>query len=165
MTFYALAPPIATERQRQAALPEAGATSRSSEAVAELVRLSAQLFDAEMGAATIITARKMIAIAAHGGHFDDLDRNISFCSHVVARPEAVTSVLDAAEDFRFAGNPLVRGAPYVRFYAGAPLVAPCGSAVGALCAIDTQPRTSVSGDQQRQLMELAARATVELLGR
>ena len=38
---------------------------------------------------------------------------------------------DASEDARFAGNPYVAGAPFIKFYAGAPLVgrSECSAAV------------------------------------
>lgn len=165
MTFYAIAPRPANERQRQAALIDAGVADKRPAGIDALVRLSADLFDAGMGIATVVTARKMVVLAGHGYAWGDLDRDVSFCSHVVARPEAVTCVLDAAEDVRFAGNPLVRGGPAIRFYIGAPLIAPCGSALGALCAIDTRPRTVVTTEQQSVLTGLAAQVTAELLRR
>ena len=145
-------------------LRNSGAAAKRPENVTDLVMQSAALFGADMGIATVITARKMVVIAGHGHAFEDVDRNISFCSHVVADPETVTCVLDASQDIRFAGNPLVRGAPYVRFYAGAPLVGPCGAALGALCAVDTKPRQSVSEHQRQALRDLAVRVTGELLG-
>jgi GAF domain-containing protein len=106
----------------------------------------------------------VVVIADHGHAFHDIDRDISFCSHVVAHPDRVTCVLDAAQDLRFAGHPLVRGVPLIRFYIGAPLIGPCGAALGALCAIDNWPRTDVSADQEQALQALAVRVTAGLIG-
>jgi GAF domain-containing protein len=70
-------------------------------------------------------------------------------------PAHLLVVNDATTDARFASNPLVTGDPGIRFYAGAPLVAPDGSAVGTLCVIDSKPR-QLSGAQLDLLRQLAA---------
>jgi GAF domain-containing protein len=49
-------------------------------------------------------------------------------------------------DPRFAGNPMVTGAPHVRAYAGIPLYTSAGHAIGALCAIDRKPRQFTAAD-------------------
>ena len=59
----------------------------------------------------------------------------SFCTHVVAEPEALLWVEDARTDFRFANLPSVLEAPNLRFYAGAPILVN-GYAVGS-CACST----------------------------
>jgi GAF domain-containing protein len=63
----------------------------------------------------------------------------AFCSHTIMSPELFV-VPDACEDPRFAANPLVLGEPHIRFYAGAPLTAPNGHNLGALCVLDVVPR-------------------------
>ena len=68
---------------------------------------------------------------------------------------------DAARDPRFADNPLVTGAPFIRFYAGVSLVSHRGLRIGALCAIDTRPR-GLSQPQLRRLNWLAGRAMILL---
>lgn len=67
-------------------------------------------------------------------------RDISFCTHTVAKRQPLI-VGDALADPRFAENALVLGAPFIRSYAGVPLSTPDGYNVGALCAIDTAPRS------------------------
>jgi PAS domain S-box-containing protein len=66
-------------------------------------------------------------------------REESFCAHAVfdRRPLIVR---DASRDPRFAGNPLVAGPLHFRAYMGVPLFTASGCALGALCAIDVEPR-------------------------
>ncbi|HEU4651505.1 MAG TPA: GAF domain-containing protein, partial [Croceibacterium sp.] len=59
----------------------------------------------------------------------------SCCVHTM-HGGAPLEVPDASLDARFADNPFVTGEPYLRFYAGFPLVSPEGVPLGALCVID-----------------------------
>lgn len=67
-------------------------------------------------------------------------RNISFCGHTIIQRRPLI-INDALEDDRFADNPLVKGEPRIRFYAGFPLIAANGMVLGSLCAIDMVPKT------------------------
>ena len=71
---------------------------------------------------------------------DGTPRDVSFCAHAIQGPDVLV-VPDATSDSRFASNALVTGAPFINFYAGAPLTLSGGERVGALCVIDTTPRT------------------------
>lgn len=66
-------------------------------------------------------------------------RDISFCGHAILG-EGVFQITDALADPRFADNPLVTSAPFIRFYAGVPLKV-AAQPIGTLCIIDSEPRT------------------------
>jgi PAS domain S-box-containing protein len=63
----------------------------------------------------------------------------SFCTRTILRPETLI-VEDTLLDPRFAENPFVVGEPQIRFYAGAPIVAPSGHILGTVCVFDDKPR-------------------------
>ncbi|WP_344397293.1 GAF domain-containing protein, partial [Streptomyces asiaticus] len=65
------------------------------------------------------------------------------------------------QDERFSDNPLTIGSPYVVFYAGIPLVAENGHALGTLCVIDSSPR-SLKEEQVDALKALASQAMGQL---
>ncbi len=69
----------------------------------------------------------------------ETDRGVSFCGHAILQDETMM-VPDVALDRRFFDNPLVVGAPHIKFYAGAQLKLPSGETIGTLCLIDRVPR-------------------------
>ncbi len=89
----------------------------------------------------------------------ETERAISFCTHAIER-DGLMLVEDAMSDERFASNPLVQGAPFIRFYAGAPIQTEDGHRLGTLCVIDRRPR-GLSDSQRRGLLGL--KRQVELL--
>lgn len=68
----------------------------------------------------------------------------SFCRHTVASGAPVV-IADAACDPRERDNPLVAGEG-IRSYVGVPLFSPDRHAVGALCAVGTEPRAFDAAD-------------------
>ncbi|MGV7563489.1 GAF domain-containing protein, partial [Mycobacterium kansasii] len=54
------------------------------------------------------------------------DLNSSVCAHALAAPDEVLVSPDLTTDVRTLANPFVTGEPFIRFYAGAPLVSPDG---------------------------------------
>ena len=75
-------------------------------------------------------------------------RDISFCGHAILG-EGIFEVQDTRLDARFSDNPLVTGAPYIRFYAGVPLHVD-GYNIGTLCVISPQPRKLT--DNEREIL-------------
>ncbi|HEY8964350.1 MAG TPA: sensor domain-containing diguanylate cyclase [Alphaproteobacteria bacterium] len=87
-------------------------------------------------------------------------RSISFCDHVVANGDLMV-VSDASVDDRFSDNPFVTNDPNIKFYAGYPIRAPNGMAVGSLCAVDNKIR-EISPEEIQTLRDMAALIEMEL---
>ena len=119
-----------------------------------ITRMAAQLFDVPMSAISMIDANRQWFKSRHGLGVSETSRSASFCGHAILEP-GVFHVADASQDERFVDNPLVTGDPNIRFYAGVPLHASGGEAVGTLCLLDTQPREF--SDTDRALLDELAR--------
>ncbi|KAF5326874.1 hypothetical protein D9619_004376 [Psilocybe cf. subviscida] len=90
-------------------------------------------------------------------------REHSFCGHaILQRGDEPMIILDAQNDWRFKNNPMVTGAPNIRFYAGAPLRTTEGFNIGALAVIDDNPREEFTPRQRHTLKEFAAIAMREM---
>lgn len=104
-----------------------------------IVEFAAAEFDVPIALVSLIDENRQWFKARTGLGVCETPRDISFCGHAI-HCDKVLVVPDARVDERFVDNPLVLGEPYIRFYAGAPLIMPDGQAIGTLCLIDTRVR-------------------------
>jgi len=90
-------------------------------------------------------------------------RDISFCGHAILN-DTIFEIPDASTDIRFADNPLVTAAPFIRFYAGAPLHFN-SERIGTLCIIDPRPRQLSQAERQmlRQFADLVEQEITDRL--
>jgi len=88
------------------------------------------------------------------------ERQFAFCAHAILSQEPLV-VPDARLDERFRDNPLVTGAPHIRFYCGAVLQTEEGFNLGTLCLIDYSPRDIAAPDLYN-LQDLAAMVVHEI---
>jgi len=145
------------ETERVAQLRAYGVLDTPNEpAFDRLVRQAARMFDAPIALISLVDEHRQWFKARIGLAAPELPRSISFCTHAI-RGNGVMVVEDAAADDRFADNPLVTGAPNIRFYAGAPLRTPEGKRIGTICVIDTAARTAPAPADQEKLVALADR--------
>ncbi|MFS2021160.1 PAS domain S-box protein, partial [Massilia sp. CT11-108] len=122
-------------------------------------RLAAMTFGVPIALITLVDDKRQWFKSRCGLDVEQTAREDAFCAHTVAQREMLV-VEDAAADPRFADNPLVKGGPHIRFYAGQPVFCD-GQAVGTLCIVDRNPRRF--DDAQRQcLRDLADLVEVEL---
>ena len=104
-----------------------------------VTRLTATALNVPIVLVSLVDAKRQWFKSRVGLDAAETPRAISFCAHAVIDRSPLV-VVDATLDIRFAGNPMVTGAPHVRAYAGIPLYTADGHAIGALCAIDRRPR-------------------------
>jgi diguanylate cyclase (GGDEF)-like protein len=125
-----------------------------------LTRVARRLFDTPIALMSLVDADRQWFKSRPGLDFPQTPREHSFCAHAILG-EGVFVVPDALKDDRFRDNPLVNSFPEIRFYAGCPVRAPDGSALGTLCVIDHEPR-EVEDDDVDALRDLAGLAEQEL---
>lgn len=133
----------ANETVRQAAVDRTGILRRRGEpALQHIVEQAAQDYGVPVALVSIVDRRREFFAARTGTDMEGVPRKNALCLHAVKCPGEPVVATDARTDPRFARNPCVTGPPYVRFYAGVPLLDRAGYALGALCLMDTEPRDS-----------------------
>lgn len=127
----------------------------------DIVRLAAYICQTPMALVNLIDRDRQWSKARLGFADNEVDRKLAFCSYTINNPDDVLVVHDATCDPRFANNPFVRGDPYIRFYAGAPLVTPNGYALGTVCVVDLQPHQL--SPEQIEMLRVLSRHVVQHL--
>lgn len=153
---YTPAPLPPEEAERLAALRRYGLLDADPEAEFDrLARLAARLLNAPIAMVSLVDVNRQFLMARCGLDRRETSRDVAFCAHAILHDD-ILEVTDAQQDPRFAGNPLVTDPPFLRYYAGKPLVDRTGYRLGTLCIIDTVPRPPLTADQRAVLADLAA---------
>ncbi|MBY0299023.1 MAG: GAF domain-containing protein [Methylobacterium sp.] len=131
-----------------------------------LVALAAEDLAVPYAALSLVDRDRQWFKASHGLPFRETGRDVSLCAHAVAASDRSGRgdplvVPDARLDERFADNPAVAGPPYLRFYAGQPLILRNGHCIGTLCIADTRARV-LDAEGEAKLRWLADLALQEI---
>jgi GAF domain-containing protein len=123
----------------------------------DIIRQAKRIFNVSIAIVTLVDGSRA------------MQKCTSFCAHVVQRTSGkgmsdILVVPDATKDSRFAEDPLVAGEPYIRCYAGAPLLTPEGEKVGTVCIIDFEPRPEgLSAHERNRLLQLSSEAVFNMI--
>lgn len=106
----------------------------------KIVAFAASEFDMPIALISLVDENRQWFKSKIGVETCETSRDVSFCGHALESHDFLV-IEDPLSDERFSDNPMVIGDPFVRFYAGAPLVLPSGHVIGTLCLVDQKART------------------------
>ncbi len=134
------APIPKNENERLEALRKLGVLDTPTEEKFDRITdLASKIFKTPISTLTLIDSEREWFKSVCGVEESEGDRAISFCGHALLDDEILV-VPDTKEDSRFKDNPMVVGSPYIRFYAGVPILSADSYRIGVFCIKDTKPR-------------------------
>ncbi|QLE44223.1 GAF domain-containing protein [Nostoc sp. C052] len=123
------------------------------EAYDNLAQLAAFICGTPISLVNFIDENRQWFKAKVGLDVSEMPRSVGL-SYLCQEQRNVVVVPDTLADEKLASNPVVSGYPYIRFYAGVPLITPMGDMLGTLCVIDQVPR-QISQKQIEALVALS----------
>lgn len=126
----------------------------------DIARLASFICQTPLSMISLIDSNRQWFLAKTGIDACETSREASFCAHALVGTEMLI-VEDTHLDARFSRNIMVTGEPFIRFYAGAPLLTTDGYALGTLCVVDYVPRT-LSPEQMEALRSLSRLVMTQL---
>jgi PAS domain S-box-containing protein len=123
------------------------------EAYNNLAQLAAFICGTSISLVNFIDENRQWFKAKVGLELSEMPRDVGL-SFLCQEQRNVVVVPDTLADEKLAKNPLVTGYPYIRFYAGVPLITARGYMLGTLCVIDQAPK-ELSQKQVEALVALS----------
>ncbi|ODH01171.1 ATPase [Nostoc sp. KVJ20] len=131
---------IDTEAARLEALRQYQILDTEPEAAYDnLAQLAAFICGTPISLVNFIDENRQWFKAKVGLNVSEMPRSVGL-SYLCQEQRNLVVVPDTLADEKLANNPVVTGYPYIRFYAGVPLITPKGDMLGTVCVIDQVPR-------------------------
>lgn len=125
----------------------------------DLVFLASEICGTPIAAITFVDDKKQYPVVRIG-EFIETSCDIAICNHTI-KETTILEVPNTLNDPRFSQNPLVTGNPFIRFYAGIPLVDSKGATLGALCVIAREPKKL--SEKQIKSLQILSKQVMERL--
>jgi len=139
----------------------AGLNTDAEPAFDEIVQLAAQICEAPYAFIGLGDADQFRFKACHGIPLENAPQDHTLCDYVRADGGRMLVIPDVTKDERFRSLACVSGKAGIRFYAGAPLVAPNNQVLGTICVLDRKPR-EIQPKQLTALRTLSRQVVTQL---
>ncbi|WP_313943322.1 MULTISPECIES: PAS domain-containing protein [Calothrix] len=126
----------------------------------DIAKLAAFICGTPIALVNFIAETRQWFKAKLGIDVPEMPRSVGLSYLCLERQEMVV-IPDVLTDAELAKNPVVVDYPFVRFYAGVPLVTPKGDILGTLCVIDNVPREL--NQQQIEALQALSRQVIDQL--
>ena len=128
----------------------------------DIAELAAQIAGTPIAPVNIVGDTSIWVKARHGvpAEITEVPRDGVCCAHAICQSH-LFGVPDTRADERFRDLPFIATEPFVRFYAGMPLIDSGGYALGTLCIMDLEPR-ELSFEVAEAIRRLARQAVAQL---
>ncbi len=121
---------------------------------------AAELFQTPIALTSLVDRHRQWFLSKVGLTISETPRSASLCSHAILNAcDDILFVEDARQDPRFNASQVVIGDPYIRFYAGAPIIARGEHTIGVLCVLAPYPRPACALHERDGLKPLAKEAS------
>lgn len=118
-----------------------------------IIHLCQDIFGMPIAAMTLIDRDRQWFKSIAGLNVCETGRSIAFCNYTILGDD-IYEVCDTHAHDVLKDNPLVVDEPFLRYYAGAPLIFD-GRQLGALCVLDFVPHEPLPIEKRRTLTSLA----------
>ncbi len=126
----------------------------------EITKTAALVFDCKISFISLIDGERQWFKSAYGVEISETPRDTSLCGHAIMGDDLLI-VEDASKDARFADNPVCMGAPFIKFYVGAPLITPNGQRIGTICVLDSA--TKIITEEKKAVLKQLSKQLVSYL--
>lgn len=126
----------------------------------DLAFLAAQICGTPIALINLIDTKRHWFKAKIGLDIPQMPRDIGFCPFCIEKGDTLV-IPDTLTDKQYASDPVVTSEPYVRFYAGVPLITPSKEAIGTVCIVDQKPRQI--NDEQLEALKAISRMIIRQL--
>lgn len=122
---------------------------------------AARICGVSAAAVSLVQPERLLFVGRAGLDVADVGASSSFCGTAMFQRDMMI-VPDAHADPRFRDLGLVTGPPFIRFYAGVPLVTEGGVPLGSLCVFDSAPREGLDSEPA-DVLQLLSQAVMDRL--